>query len=87
MSAEPRPSPQHVSAWPLSASDIDAAAERIAPVVTPTPLQRCERLSAATGAAVYLKREDLQSVRSYKLRGAYNLISQLSEKERASGIV
>jgi len=70
-----------------SAQDVDAAAERIAPVVALTPLEPCERLSALTGARVYLKREDLQVVRSYKLRGAYNLMVQLSEEERASGVV
>ena len=72
---------------PLSAADVDAAVKRISGVVAPTPLQLSERLSAATGATVYLKREDLQSVRSYKLRGAYNLLMQLSEEERASGVV
>ena len=71
----------------LGAKDVDAAAERIAPVVAATPLQPCERLSALTGAQVYLKREDLQVVRSYKLRGAYNLMVQLSEAERANGVV
>lgn len=71
----------------LSAADIDAAAKRIAGVVAPTPLQLCDRLSAITGATVYLKREDLQSVRSYKLRGAYNLLVQLSEAEIAAGVV
>jgi threonine dehydratase len=71
----------------LSAADIDAAAKRIAPVVTPTPLQLSDRLSAITGATVYLKREDLQVVRSYKLRGAYNLLVQLSEEELAAGVV
>ncbi|MCW2686250.1 MAG: ilvA, partial [Mycobacterium sp.] len=59
---------------PLTAADIDEAAQRIAGVVTPSPLQLSDRLSATTGATVYLKREDLQSVRSYKLRGAYNLL-------------
>jgi threonine dehydratase len=72
---------------PLTAADIDAAAERIAGVVAPTPLHISERLSAATGATVYLKREDLQSVRSYKLRGAYNLLMQLSADEVAAGVV
>jgi threonine dehydratase len=72
---------------PLSAADVDAAAKRISGVVAPTPLQLSERLSAATGATVYLKREDLQSVRSYKLRGAYNLLMQLSDEERAAGVV
>lgn len=71
----------------LSAADINAAAKRIAGVVVPTPLQLSDRLSAATGATVYLKREDLQSVRSYKLRGAYNLLVQLSKEEIAAGVV
>jgi threonine dehydratase len=75
------------SVGPLTAADIDDAAKRIAGVVAPTPLQRSDRLSAATGASVYLKREDLQSVRSYKLRGAYNLLVQLSETEIAAGVV
>ena len=45
---------------PVSAADIDAAAQRISDVVTRTPLQLSERLSEAIGATVYLKREDLQ---------------------------
>ncbi|MGO8963113.1 threonine ammonia-lyase IlvA, partial [Mycobacterium sp.] len=72
---------------PLSAADVDSAAKRIAGVVTPTPLQLSDRLSATTGASVYLKREDLQTVRSYKLRGAYNLLVQLSPEELAAGVV
>lgn len=72
---------------PLTAADVDAAAKRIAGVVAPTPLQHSDRLSELTGARVYLKREDLQSVRSYKLRGAYNLLVQLTEDEMAAGVV
>ncbi|MBX9641418.1 MAG: threonine ammonia-lyase [Mycobacteriaceae bacterium] len=72
---------------PLCAADIDGAAKRIAPVITPTPLQYSDRLSEITGATVYLKREDLQVVRSYKLRGAYNLLVQLSDEELAAGVV
>lgn len=72
---------------PLCAVDIDAAVGRIAAVVTPTPLQYSDRLSAMTGARVYLKREDLQTVRSYKIRGAYNLLVQLSNSDTANGVV
>jgi threonine dehydratase len=72
---------------PLAASDIDEAAVRIADVVARTPLDYSDRLSAATGAEVYLKREDLQIVRSYKLRGAYNLIKQLGHDELHNGVV
>lgn len=71
----------------LSAQDIDGAVKRISPAVTATPLQLSDRLSNITGATVYLKREDLQTVRSYKLRGAYNLLVQLSDKELAAGVV
>jgi len=56
-------------------------------VVARSPLQFSERLSEATGATVYLKREDLQAVRSYKLRGAHNLLMQLSDDEIAAGVV
>ena len=66
---------------------VDQATTRLHGVAVRTPLQRNERLSRATGAEVWLKREDLQPVRSYKLRGAYNLISQLTDAERAAGVV
>jgi threonine dehydratase len=75
------------SAAPLRAADIDEAARRISAVVAPSPLQLSDRLSALTGAQVYLKREDLQTVRSYKLRGAFNLMMQLSAEEAAAGVV
>ncbi|MCI2240147.1 threonine ammonia-lyase IlvA [Paenibacillus sp. TRM 82003] len=72
---------------PPDAAAVEAAARRLAGVATRTPLQPSARWSAATGARVRLKREDLQVVRSYKLRGAYNLIAQLSAGERARGVV
>jgi threonine dehydratase len=85
VSAELSQSPRTSS--PLTAADIDAAAERISGVVAVSPLQLSDRLSAVTGASVYLKREDLQAVRSYKLRGAYNLLMQLTPEEIAAGVV
>ena len=72
---------------PITAADIDEAAARIADFAARTPLEYSDRLSTVTGAQVYLKREDLQSVRSYKLRGAYNLLQQLSEDELNAGVV
>ncbi len=71
----------------MSAGDVRAAAERLRGVVVRTPLERNERLSELVGAEVWLKREDLQPVRSYKLRGAYNFIASLSSAERANGVV
>ncbi len=71
----------------ICAADVERAAERLSGVTRLTPLQRNARLSAQTGAEVYLKREDLQPVRSYKLRGAYNLIASLTADERRAGVV
>jgi len=68
------------------AQDVDAASDRLSGVAARTPLQPSGRLSAATGHQVWLKREDLQVVRSYKLRGAYNLLAQLTAKQRARGV-
>nr|MCU0375845.1 pyridoxal-phosphate dependent enzyme [Chitinophagaceae bacterium] len=67
--------------------DVDAAAFRLREVVRQTPLQYSTSLSKRYDAHIYLKREDLQVVRSYKLRGAYNMISQLSDAEKANGLV
>lgn len=73
----------------LSTLDINSlqAKERIKAIVTRTPLQYNLHLSEKYGADVYLKREDLQVVRSYKLRGAFNKISSLSAEQRAAGVV
>ncbi len=71
----------------VTAADVDGAAERLEPVIAPSPLLRSTRLSEATGYDVWVKREDLQAVRSYKARGAYNLISQLDAEQRQRGVV
>lgn len=71
----------------VTAADVDDAAQRLQGLVSITPLTRSHRLSEATGAKVLLKREDLQPVRSYKNRGAINLISQLDPAEHAKGVV
>ena len=71
----------------IHAADVQLAQARISATSAPTPLQYCPRLSHLTGAEIYLKREDLQDVRSYKIRGAVNAISQLSDAQRAAGIV
>jgi threonine dehydratase len=68
-------------------AEVEAAARRLAGVAERTPLQRNARLSQATGADVWLKREDLQVGRSYKIRGAYNTISQLDGARQAAGVV
>lgn len=70
-----------------SAADVEAAAATLSGVVDRSPLQLNARLSEATGAQVWLKREDLQPVRSYKLRGAHYLISRLDDAARRAGVV
>lgn len=56
-------------------------------VVLKTPLQFSINLSEKFQASIYLKREDLQQVRSYKIRGAYNKISHLNAQQKTKGIV
>ena len=80
--------PASAAAGPMiSAADVDAAAERLSAVLAATPLQLSRRLSERMAGEVWLKREDQQPVRSYKVRGAYNLIAQLPERDRAAGLV
>lgn len=67
--------------------NINAAYNTLKSVVLKTPLQYHRKLSEKFKAEIYLKREDLQIVRSYKLRGAYNLIQSLSKDERVKGVV
>lgn len=71
----------------ISLKEIEEAEERLKGVVIDTPLQYSKRLSQKFGANIYIKREDLQEVRSFKIRGAYNKISSLSDIERKKGVV
>lgn len=75
---------QRTEKWNL---DIEAAADRLAKVVKDIPLEYNARLSQRYGCRVYLKREDLQLVRSYKIRGAYNMMSCLTDAQRERGVV
>ncbi|WP_026474756.1 threonine ammonia-lyase IlvA [Alkaliflexus imshenetskii] len=71
----------------ISSSSINAAYDTIKDIVSQTPLVFDPILSERYGANIYLKREDLQVVRSYKIRGAYNKIANLSKTDRDRGIV
>lgn len=66
---------------------ITDAANRVKEVAIKTPLMRSFTYSKKFEAEVFLKREDLQQVRSYKIRGAYNMMSTLSTEEKERGIV
>ncbi len=70
-----------------TAGDIRKAADLLRPVVRETPLELSNRLSGMVEQAVYLKREDIQVCRSYKVRGAYTFIASLPQEERAAGVV
>jgi threonine dehydratase len=67
--------------------DYKKASERLRPVVNRTPLAFSHSLSRRYGCNIYLKREDLQVVRSYKLRGAYNMMSSLPQEQLQKGVV
>jgi len=69
----------------IGAAKVDEAARQLFGVVTRTPVQHNARLSAKTPGQVWVKREDMQPVRSYKLRGAYRLLASLEDVE--SGVV
>ena len=71
----------------ISSLDFAEAAERLQAIVNKTPLQLNINLSRKYQCNVYLKREDLQVVRSYKLRGAYNMMSSLPADQLAKGVV
>lgn len=67
--------------------DIQKASGTLAEILEPTPFQKNNNLSDVYEAGVYLKREDLQMVRSYKIRGAYNKIRSLAPEVLKYGIV
>ena len=68
-------------------TEIEAAARRLAGVAVSTPLLPADALSDTTGAQVRLKCENLQRAGSFKIRGAHNFVSQLSDDEVSSGII
>ena len=68
-------------------SDIYAAAKRLEGIVRKSPLVYSDYFSELSGNATYLKLENLQTTGAFKLRGAYNRISMLTEEERARGVI
>lgn len=83
--------PRHCAPWPGGPPADDylkrILTSRVYEAAVETPLQKAKGLSALLGNDIYLKREDLQPVFSFKLRGAYNRIAQLTEEEAGAGIV
>ncbi|CAI8166069.1 MAG: L-threonine dehydratase biosynthetic IlvA [Bacteroidota bacterium] len=71
----------------LDISTIEAAAKRVREAAAPTPFEKHARLSELYDASISVKREDLQAVRSFKIRGAFNKISLLNHTQRNNGVV
>jgi threonine dehydratase len=77
-----------VSSLPVpTLEDVQAARERIAPYLSPTPLYRYPVLSELVGTDVWVKHENHQPVGAFKVRGGVNLVAQLSSDERTRGLV
>ncbi|HEX4746758.1 MAG TPA: threonine ammonia-lyase [Gaiellaceae bacterium] len=68
-------------------ADVEAARERLAGVARETPFYPSETFTRLAGRQVFLKAENLQRTGSFKIRGAFNTISTLSEAERRAGVV
>ena len=68
------------------AFDFKATSERLKKIITRTPLSYNAHLSKKYACNVFLKREDLQVVRSFKIRGAYNMMSHLSNDDLQRGV-
>lgn len=71
----------------ITAKNVEQAYEVLKRVVVRTPLDYSRYLSEKYGATIYIKRENEQRVRSFKIRGAYYAISQLSDEEKSLGVV
>jgi threonine dehydratase len=71
----------------VSLDDIRAAAERLRPIIVRTPLISSPVLDEIVGGKVLLKAENLQRAGSFKIRGAYNLLSQLTPEQAARGVI
>ncbi len=71
--------------FPITLADVEAARAAIAGHVIRTPLVESPRLSALTGARVFVKYENMQATASFKERGAANRLSLLSADERGAG--
>ncbi|HEY2105819.1 MAG TPA: threonine ammonia-lyase [Candidatus Binataceae bacterium] len=68
-------------------NDIEAARQRLAPVLKPTPLQHSATLSRMLEAEVLIKPENLQKTGSFKIRGAYNRVMALTAEQARNGVV
>ena len=88
--AKPRPDDETLPEAEFPGPDlaeIREARERVSAVVAITPMEDSRFLSETLGQPVHLKAENLQRTGSYKIRGAYNLLAQLSDDDKSRGVV
>jgi threonine dehydratase len=71
----------------IALEDVQAAANRLASVIAPTPFAFGPQISQLSGLEVYLKKENLQNTGSFKIRGAFNRIAMLDEATRQKGVI
>ena len=71
----------------ITLNQIKLAQKNLSKIIAKTPLALSSKLTKLTGKNIYLKKENLQNTGSFKLRGAFNRISNLSPEERAKGVV
>jgi threonine dehydratase len=83
----PRPPRAGVEGMSINVADVEAARRTIASQVLRTPMLPAPKLSALTGAEVYVKYENLQVTNSFKDRGAFNKLASLSPTARARGVI
>lgn len=71
----------------VTLADIEAARGRLKDIIVPTPIIAEGRISREIGGSVHLKAECLQKSGSFKIRGAYNKLSQLTQEEKKRGVI
>jgi hypothetical protein len=81
----------HTTGTPTNESEPDylrmILTSRVYEIVNETPLQEALNLNSKLGSNIYLKREDLQPVFSFKIRGAYNRLAHLTQEEKNRGVI
>jgi len=74
-------------ARPVTPDDVVAAAQALQPFLAPTPLQHSRAFSEKARCHVYIKIESIQPIRAFKVRGALNKLSRMTEQQRAAGVI
>lgn len=86
MTAQKSTTPE-INSFPVTYADIKAAHQRLAGVAHETPVFTCRSINEITDAQVFFKCENFQRAGSFKFRGAYNALSQLSEAQKQRGVL